>query len=149
MFVIINNGIVIISTVIKWNIIGKDTMVTGDAPVRSREEDEELQRSTKKVKENHRVKPAQEPDGLGVGGVSFSYKESLVGELPGAFEQAFDFNHEMDFDAISDDEFENLPPGEVAVKLFGERKNKIRASWTRALIVKAFGKSVGFHFLHS
>ena len=55
----------------------------------------------------------------------------------------------MGFDATSDDEFENLPPGEVVVKLSGERKNKIKASWASALIVKAFGKSVGFHFLHS
>ena len=106
--------------------------MVGVSPVRSREENEELQRSTKKVKEGHRGKSVQEPHGLGTGG-GFSYKETLVGELPGAFEQAFD----------------NLPPGEVAVKLSGERKNKIRASWSRALIVKVFGKSVGFHFLHS
>ncbi|KAF3970060.1 hypothetical protein CMV_006197 [Castanea mollissima] len=55
----------------------------------------------------------------------------------------------MEFDATSDDEFENLPLGEVAVKLFGERKNKIRASWASTLIVKVSGKTVGFHFLHS
>ena len=123
--------------------------MTGDAPVRSREEDEELQRSTKKVKENHHGRAAQEPHGLGTGGMGISYKETLVGELPGAFEQAFDFNQEMEFDATSDDEFENLPPGEVAIKLSGERKNKIKASWSRAFIVKVFGKAVGFHFLHS
>ena len=93
--------------------------------MRSREEDEELQRSTKKVKENHRVKPAQEPHGLGAGGVSFSYKESLVGELLGALEQAFDFNHEMEFDAISNDEFENLPPGEVLLNSLGKGKTKL------------------------
>ena len=122
--------------------------MVGVSPVRSREENEELQRSTKKVKEGHRGKSVQEPHGLGTGG-GFSYKETLIGELPGAFEQAFDFNHEMEFDATSDDEFDNLPPGEVVVKLSGERKNKIRASWSRALIVKVFGKSVGFHFLHS
>lgn len=121
----------------------------GDSPVRSRGEDEELQISKKKVKETHRGKHAQEPHSLGTGGAGISYKESLVGELPGAFEQAFDFNHEMEFDVTSDDKFENLPPGEVAVKLSGERKNKIRASWSRALIVKVFGKSVGFHFLRS
>nr|XP_023877887.1 uncharacterized protein LOC111990334 [Quercus suber]POE79075.1 hypothetical protein CFP56_70868 [Quercus suber] len=122
--------------------------MVGVSLVRSREEDEELQRSTKKVKEGHRGKSVQDPHGLSTGGGSFSYKETLVGELPGAFEQAFDFNHEMDFDVISDDEYENLPPGEVAVKLSGERKNKIRASWSRG-VVKVFGKSVGFHFLLS
>lgn len=123
--------------------------MTCDSPVRSREEDEELPKSTKNVKENHRGRTAQEPCGLGTGGMGVSYKESLVGELPGAFKQAFDFNHEMEYDASSDDEFENLPPGEVAVRLLGERKNKIRASWSRALIVKVFGKAMGFHFLHS
>ena len=76
-------------------------------------------------------------------------KDTLVGELLGAFEQAFDFNNEMQYDATFDDEFESLPPREVAVKLSGERKNKIRASWASALIVKVFRKVVGFHFLHS
>ena len=67
--------------------------MTGDAPVRSREEDEELQRSNKKVKEHHPRKSVQAPHGLGTGGAGFSYKETLIGELPGAFKQAFDFNH--------------------------------------------------------
>ena len=80
--------------------------------------------------------------------MGLSYKDTLVGELPGAFEQAFDFNNEMEYDATSDDKFENLPPGEVVVKLSGERKNKIRALWATALIVKVFGKTMGFHFLH-
>ena len=123
--------------------------MTSDSSIRSREEDEELQRSTKKVKENHRGRVAQEHHGLGTRGMGISYKETLVGELPSAFEQVFYFNHEMEFNAISDEEFENLPPGEVAVKLSEERKNKIRASWSNALIVKVFGKVVGFHFLHS
>ena len=34
------------------------------------------------------------------------------------------------------------------MKFSRERKNKIRASWASTLIVKAFGKSMGFHFLH-
>ena len=67
--------------------------MTGDTPVRSREEDEELQRSSKKVKEHHHGKSVQAPHGLGTRGAGFWYKETLIGELPGAFEQAFDFNH--------------------------------------------------------
>lgn len=55
----------------------------------------------------------------------------------------------MEYEALSDDEFKNLPLGDVAVKLSGERKNKIRASWANALIVKAFGKIVGYFFLKS
>ena len=123
--------------------------MTSDSLVRSWEEDEELQRSTKKVKENHRGKPIQESHSHGTGGVGLSNKDTLVGELPGAFEQAFDFNNEMEYDVTSDDDFESLPPREVVVKLSGERKNKIRASWASALIVKVFRKVVGFHFLHS
>ena len=72
------------------------------------------------------------------------YKETIVGELPGTF----DFNNTMEYKAISNDEFEDLPPRQVAIKLFGERKNKIRASWANALIVKVFGKTVRYHFLH-
>lgn len=55
------------------------------------------------------------------------YKDSLMGEIPGAFD--------------------DLPPGEVAVKLSGDRKNKIRASSSSALIMKVFGRTVGYHFL--
>ena len=35
------------------------------------------------------------------------------------------------------------------MKLSGERKGKMRAPCANALIVKVFGKTVGFHFLHS
>nr|POF24623.1 hypothetical protein CFP56_61038 [Quercus suber] len=55
----------------------------------------------------------------------------------------------METEIESDDEFTNLPPGEVAVKLFGERKGKMCAPWANALIVKDFGKNVGYYFLHS
>ena len=49
----------------------------------------------------------------------------------------------------SDDEFEVLPPREAAVRLSSHSKNQIRAIWANALIVKVFGKTVGFHFLRS
>ena len=62
--------------------------MTQEAAVRAREEDEELERSTKKVKENHSqgttscpISPRTDRRGGG-----FSYKEKLVGEIPGAFE---------------------------------------------------------------
>ena len=54
----------------------------------------------------------------------------------------------MDIEIESNDEFTELPAGEVAVKLSRERKRKMRAPWANALIVKVFGKTVGFHFLH-
>lgn len=54
--------------------------------MRSREEDEELQRSTKKVKENHRN------GAFGPKEMEGSYKAKLPGEIPRAYEQAFKFD---------------------------------------------------------
>ena len=78
-----------------------------------------------------------------------SYKEKLVGEIPGAFKQAFDFESNMETEIELDDEFIDLSPSEVVVKLSRERKGKMHAPWANALIVKFFSKNVGYHFLHS
>ena len=107
--------------------------------VKSKEEDEEDHR----VGAHHIASPS-----YGEGG-NRSYKKKLVGEIPGAFEQAFDFESNMETEIESDDEFTDLPSGEVAVKLSGERKGKVCAPWANALIVKVFDKNVGYHFLHS
>nr|POF20431.1 uncharacterized protein CFP56_46865 [Quercus suber] len=120
-----------------------------EAVVRSREEDDELQRSTKKVKENHSLGPQQNTHPSSAEEGSKSYKEKLLGEIPGAFEQAFDIGLNMELEAESDEEFEDLPTGERAVKFSGSMKAKIRSPWASALIVKLFGKTVGFHFLHA
>ena len=45
---------------------------------------------------------------------------------------------------ISNDEFKDLPLRQVAIKLFGERKNKIKAYWANALIVNVFEKTIGY-----
>ena len=63
-----------------------------------------------------------------------SYKEKLVGEIPGAFKQAFDFESNMETEIELDDEFIDLSPSEVAVKLSEERKGKMHAPWANALI---------------
>lgn len=42
-----------------------------------------------------------------------------------------------------------MPAGEKAVKFLGTMKANIRAPWANTLIVKVFGKTVGFHFLHA
>ena len=55
----------------------------------------------------------------------------------------------MDLEVDSDDEFSNFLVGEKAVKFLGTMKVKIRTPWANALIVKVFGKTVGFHFLHA
>ena len=83
------------------------------------------------------------------GGGEQSYREKLVRVTPGVFEHACNFENVMETEAESDDEFEVLTPGDATVHLFGHRKNQIRATWANALIVKVFGKIVGFHFLHS
>ena len=120
-----------------------------EATVRSREEDEELQQSTKKVKENHSLGTRHNTLGPSSEGGSKSYKEKLLGEIPRAFEQAFDFGFNMEMEVESDEEFSDLPLGEKAVKFSGKMKAKIQALWANALIVKVFRKTVRFHFLHS
>ena len=77
-----------------------------------------------------------------------SYKDSLVGDIPGAYEQAFRFDknwEEEDYE--SDTELEPLLEGMAEVKLYKETKAHIRAPWSKALIVKVFGRSVGFNYL--
>lgn len=117
-----------------------------ESAVRSREEDDELQRSTKKVKENSRDRESLEQHSSKLGGDGISYNEKLIGDIPGAFEQAFNFENGMEAAIESDKEEEDgLLPGEVVVKLCGVGKAMIRASWNSALIVKVFGKMVGYH----
>ena len=45
------------------------------------------------------------------------------------------------------EEVEDLRQGFVGVKLTKDFKQKIRGPWVKALIVKVFGRDVGFHFL--
>uniref|UniRef100_A0A2N9EGI5 DUF4283 domain-containing protein n=1 Tax=Fagus sylvatica TaxID=28930 RepID=A0A2N9EGI5_FAGSY len=81
----------------------------------------------------------------------FSYKDSLVGMIPGAYESAF-FGNNMEEDGggiCSDEDEDDEPPedGEVVIKFPRELKQKIRAPWCSSLIVKVFGRSVGYVFL--
>ena len=79
-----------------------------------------------------------------------SYKDSLVGIIPGAYENAF-FGNIMDDDgAVSSDEEEDnnsYDDGEVVIRFTRDLKQKIRAPWSTSLIVKVFGRSVGYVFL--
>ncbi|KAF3968250.1 hypothetical protein CMV_007836 [Castanea mollissima] len=72
-----------------------------------------------------------------------------MGEIPGAYTQAFSFEELMDDDAESDDEVETLQQGMVAVKFSKEFKQEIRRPWARALIVKVYGRVVEFNFLQA
>ena len=120
-----------------------------ESAVRSREEDEELQRNTKIVKENHILRHAHEEPGHLYQGGNGSYKDELLDEIPRAFEKAFDFGANMETEVESDNEFFDLPPGELAIKLSGNTKARIRSQWANALILKVFGKTVGYNYLHS
>nr|XP_023871666.1 uncharacterized protein LOC111984273 [Quercus suber] len=107
---------------------------------RSREEDAELQRSTKKIKESTDTTAFTSP---------ISFKDKLLGEIPGAFMQAFNLevaNMESSVPAV---DIDDLNKGLIAVKLQPETRSHIRATWAHALIVKVYGRTVGFHFLHS
>ena len=123
----------------------------------SREEKEELVRSKKKVKavnhagfcDGHSSGPSSPNHDGGQWNLNVSFKDRLVGEIPGAFSQAFSFEDGMDDDAESDEEVETLRQGLVSVKLSREFKRKIRKPWGRAFIVKVFGRSVGLHFMQA
>ena len=91
--------------------------LTQEAAIRSREEDEELQRSTKKVKESHRANAMLTSTPHSPEGSQKSYKERLIGEIPGAYEEAFRFKASMDTEVESDDESLDLVAGIVAVNL--------------------------------
>ena len=101
----------------------------------SREEQEELARSNKKVKD---VKHAgfKEELGLGLGPSSPNHgqgpwngsatlKDKLVGEIPRAFTQAFCFGELMEDEANSDEEVDNLCEGLVAVNFSRDIKKRI------------------------
>ena len=64
--------------------------------------------------------------GGGLWNLNASFKDRLVGEIPGVFSQAFSFEDGMDDDAKSDEEVETLRQGLLSVKLSREFKQKIR-----------------------
>uniref|UniRef100_A0A7N2LJ76 CCHC-type domain-containing protein n=1 Tax=Quercus lobata TaxID=97700 RepID=A0A7N2LJ76_QUELO len=104
----------------------------------SNEEEDALHRSTKKIKEGHDPSPPNQ---------NLSYKEKLVGQLPGAYKSAFSLVDSMQEDADSDVEESDLEEGTVALALSKEEKLGIQSQWSKALIVKTFGRTVGYQFL--
>lgn len=118
---------------------------------RSLEEENKLVRSTKKVKDSHHgitednLSPREEP----VHSSKLSFRDKLVGEVPEAYSQSLAFSNHMEAESESDEETEDIREGFAAVSLLKETKQRIRAPWTKALIVKVFGKTVGYNFLHA
>ena len=78
-----------------------------------------------------------------------SFRDKLLGEIPGAFSQAFSFEDGMDNDAESDGEVETLRQGLLVVKFSREFKQRIRKPWASAFIVKVYGWSVGLNFIQA
>ena len=96
-----------------------------EATVRSKEEDDVLQWSTKKVKESHRDHVGHEPLLPNSDVEGRSYRDKLVGACPGAFEKAFNFGNAMEMEAETDDEADEDLPGKATVRLNGDRNGKI------------------------
>ena len=88
-------------------------------PPRSSEEEDELGRSVKKFKESGGGKQ-ETPTRKNV-----SYKDSLIGDIPGAYQQAFKLDNVWDDEEESDTEVEPLIEGMAEVKLTKETKTRI------------------------
>lgn len=121
----------------------------------SREEEAELTRSNKKVKDIHHANFMEGNDHAEEGAswlrddanTKLSFKDKLVGEIPGAYQQAFDISNQMDTTPEIERDISSLREGFAAVRFSNDLKQKIRAQWMRALIVKVYGRTVGFSFL--
>ena len=70
-----------------------------------------------------------------------------MGDILGAYAQAFRFDREEEAEVESDTELDDLMEGMVDVKLSKRTKSRIRAPWTKALIVNVYGKTVGYSYL--
>nr|POF04660.1 hypothetical protein CFP56_38505 [Quercus suber] len=123
----------------------------------SHDEKEELVRSTKKVKnlshagfgESHSFGPASPNRDGEPWSPNTSFRDKLLGEIPGAFSQAFSFEDGMNDDTESDWEVEMLRQRLLAVKIPRELKQRIRKPWTSAFIVKVYDWSVGLNFIQA
>ena len=83
----------------------------------SLQEEEELIRGNKKIEDRHHA----------------SFKDKVIGEILGAYTEAFNFIEMEDDDAKSDDDVQNLWASFAAVKLSKSTKRWIWASWSKLL----------------
>ena len=119
----------------------------------SREEEVELARSNKKVKDGHHAgfKDGSNESGhtqdqqITWGSPGKSFRDKLVEVISGAYAKVFDFTDfmEAEDEVESDVEMEDLHEGLAAVTLTKETKRRIRDPWSKALIVKLYEKSMG------
>nr|POE70008.1 uncharacterized protein CFP56_78128 [Quercus suber] len=104
---------------------------------RSSEEEDTLERSTKKIKEIHLVNEINIERLRDVRYARYSansYKDKLVGSIPGAYEQAFGFSASMDEEVESDEDDDELYEGMAKLKVSSEEKARIRAPWSQSII---------------
>lgn len=129
----------------------------GRSPFVSREEEAKLARSNKKVKDAHHANfnddqgytPGPLLLGNGQSSSKVSFKEKLLGDIPGAYRQAFDLSEQMEYEPKKEHVISALRKDVVAVNLSPEVKRRIRAFQLRALIVKVYGRSVDFNILQN
>ena len=134
-----------------------DSLARSKLRTLSREEEAELSKNTKKVKDIHHADFSEISSENGHSPRSFrervlpnkSFKDKLVGEIAGAYAQAFDFTDQMEDDVDLDDEVAGLREGLAVVKLMKETKICIRGPWAKALIVKLYGRKIGFNFIQN
>ncbi|KAK7836758.1 hypothetical protein CFP56_022161 [Quercus suber] len=110
--------------------------------MRSSEEEAELVRSVKKFKDSSTAQATASHH------KQVSYRDSLVGDIPGAYAQAFSFDRIVEDDVDSNSDLDDIVEGKVDVHLSKETKARMRAPWAKALIVKVFalreiGKAIG------
>ena len=127
----------------------------------SREEEAELARSNKKVKDithaefnggSRASSPSSESQATGFTNRT-SFKDKLVGEILGAFAKAFNLTDHMEEDMDSDDENGQaafpVREGQVKIKLSSDTKRRIRGPWSKAIIVKLVGRTLSLSYMQS
>ncbi|KAL0007520.1 hypothetical protein SO802_009022 [Lithocarpus litseifolius] len=127
----------------------------------SREEEAELARSNKKVKDIHHAdfneglrecSPPPEFQNFETSAFD-SLKEKLVGEMPGAYVKAFAFDSLMEEDDDSDGEggedIGQTREGWVSVKLSKDTKRRIRGPWSKSIIVKLVGRTNSLPYMRT
>nr|POE71615.1 hypothetical protein CFP56_38661 [Quercus suber] len=141
--------------------MSKEIILTMQSRTLSREEESELARSNKKVKDfNHAgfngdsraTSPSLGNQDWG-SNTKPSFKDKLVGEIPGAFAQAFDLADQMEEDLDSNEESgeTSIPvrEGQVKFTLSKETKKRIQGPWSKAVIVKLVGRTMGLTYMQS
>ena len=82
-----------------------------------------------------------------------SFKDKLVGVIPGVYVKAFEFDNLMDEDEESDGDSEagqgKHREGWVSVQLTKETKQRLRGTWSKAIIVKLVGRTIGLAYMRT